>query len=82
MKAISDDDSGMRVRQRFMKIKDKHKAVYTATLIAGSWTGAVMSLVGTVKAVRKTESKCVTGPSDRPTDTVSYRSRQKTRRRR
>ena len=47
--------------------REKNKAVYMATLVAGGWAGAVMSWAGAVKAVRilKTKVKRTDRPPDR-----------------
>ena len=61
-----------------------NKAVYTTTPFAGSWAGAVMIWAGacsntnfpTLKIPKNAKKQCVKDRgTDRPTDTVTYRSR-------
>ena len=67
-----------------------NKAVYTTAPVAGSWAGAVMIWAGavmiwagacsntnfpTLKMPKNAKKAKCDGPTDRPTDTVTYRSR-------
>ena len=66
---------------------EENEAVYTATPVAGGWAGAVMSWAGALTSMiysylhfstfkqLKNAKKAKCDRTDRPTDTVTYRSR-------